>query len=141
VNLPLPAGVPPILTVPGALSAETLKELDDQPAYRTLSGLYDMNKNIAIWQQSDQGQAVIVVLQLMCSDAEAIGSAPGDNGPVLQYSIGGVITSDEGIGIADFVSSPGYLHTIADAVASEICFSKQVQAFLERLGLTGAGIK
>jgi tetratricopeptide (TPR) repeat protein len=141
VDLPLPAGVPPILTLPGALSAETLKALDDVPAYRTLSGLYDMNKDIAIWQQSEQGQAVIAVLQLIRSDAEAIGSAPGDHGPVLQYSIGGITTSDSGIAIADFVASPGYLHTIADAVAGQICFSKQVQAFFESLGRAGAGTK
>jgi len=115
--------------------------LDDVPAYRTLSGLYDMNKDIAIWQQSQQGQAVIAVLQLIRSDAEAIGSTPGDHGPVLQYSVGGVTTSDSGIAIADFVASPSYLHTIADALAGQICFSKQVQAFLDRLGLTGAGAK
>ncbi len=141
LNRPLPTGVPPVLTVPGALSAETLKALDDVPAYRTLSGLYDMNKDIAIWQQSEQGQAVISILQLIRSDAEAIGSAPGDNGSVLQYSIGGAKTSDSGIKVADLVSSPGYLHTIASALAGEICFSMPVQTFFKSLGQASAGIK
>jgi tetratricopeptide (TPR) repeat protein len=129
VSQPLPAGVPPDLTVPGTFSAETLKALDDQPAYRTLSGLYDMNKDNAVWQQSEQGQAVIAVLQLMRDDAEAIGSAAG----MFQYSIGGVKVTDEGISLADLVVSPSYRHTMADAVASNICASKPVQAFLSKL--------
>ena len=84
---------------------------------------------------------MIAVLQLIRSDAEAIGSAPGDHGPVLQYSVGGVKTSESGLAVAGFVSSPEYLHTIADAIAGEICLSKQVQAFFESLGRAGAGTK
>lgn len=133
VTLPLPPGVPPILTVPAALSAATLKVLYDLPAYRTLSGLYDMNKDNPLWQQSERGQTVIAALHLLRSDAEAIGTVAG----MVQYSVGGVKVTDEGISSTDLVASPGYLHTIAEAMASNIYTSIPAQAFLEKLGLVG----
>ncbi len=98
-------------------------------------------KDIAIWQQSVQGQAVITTLQLIRDDAESIGTAPGDHGPVLQYSIGGTKVSDSGVVIADLVSSPAYLHTLAVALAGNICVSPPVAAFFESLGQSGAGTK
>lgn len=126
VNEPVPK--------PGTMAADVLARLEATKDYGKLSALY-VRKVAANqdWLQSAEGRALDAQLRSWRRDAAATTIVDGKKGRVLQYSVGGVAVTDEGIAAADLDKSPAYRHTIAEAIAQNIVTSPldpKVQAAL-----------
>lgn len=126
VNAPVPK--------PGTMAADVLARLEATKDYGKLSALYV--RRVAAnqdWLQSAEGRALDAQLKNWRRDAAATAIVDGKKGRILQYSVGGVVVTDDGIAAADLDKNPAYRQTIAEAIAQNIVTSPldpKVQAAL-----------
>jgi hypothetical protein len=136
-----PGGLHPGRMITETLSDEILLALETTPAYQTITGLYDQNKDNPAWSNSEQGINVIGLQRLMHDDAEAISFVGPKDDPILQWSVGGVKTLIGNFHQNDLEGDPGYRRGVASLIAKSIGQSAQVKKFLDSLPAANSGTK